>query len=176
MWHKIATYLIERLENGMRMKLKYGLILIAINLIALSVFSQNRGSIRIPPSQLDYESQHCMKCHNGSDGPTIELRPVSAPIEFDRGLWMRTKNHSIGMPYTESENKNPRGYVPVGALNVNIKLIDGKIGCLSCHVAKPQLLASLSVETNSEGNECGVDVEGTKKTFQGNLCVYCHRK
>lgn len=145
-------------------------------MISLNALSQNLGSIRIPSSQLDYESRHCMRCHDGSRGQTIELRPVNAPIEFDRGLWMRTKNHSIGMSYSETENKNPREYVPVGALNPNIKLIDGKIGCLSCHVAKPQLLASLSVETNSADNECGVDVEGTTKAFKGNLCLYCHRK
>ncbi|MBA4312378.1 MAG: hypothetical protein C0417_07085 [Chlorobiaceae bacterium] len=160
----------------MRLKLKYGFILITINLIALSAFSQTPSSIRIPASQLDYESQYCMRCHDGSAGKTIELRPVNAPLEFDRGLWMRTKNHSIGMSYSESENNNPREYVPAGALDPNIKLVDGKIGCLSCHVAKPQLLASLSLETNSESNECSVDIEGTKKAFQGNLCIYCHRK
>jgi hypothetical protein len=163
-------------KNGMQINFKHGFILIAVNLIALSAFCQTPGSIRIPSSQLDYESRHCMRCHDGSGGKTIELRPVSAPIEFDRGLWMKTKNHSIGMAYFETENKNPREYVPAGALNPNIKLIDGKIGCLSCHIAKPQLLASLSVETNSEMIECSVDIEGTKKAFQGNLCLYCHRK
>jgi len=137
------------------------------------LFCQSSSSNRLSSYQLDLESQQCMKCHDGSGGNAIELRPSDAPVEFDRGLWMKTKNHSIGMSYSASRQKNPAEYVSETSLNENIKLIDGKIGCLSCHVAKPRLLASLSAEIP---DECPVDVEGTEKAFQGNLCINCHIK
>lgn len=127
---------------------------------------------RLSSSDLDIESQRCMSCHDGSRGKIVELRPKGAPLEFD-ATW-RTKNHSIGMNYQTSYDENPNEYVAPSMLHSRIKIIDGKIGCLSCHVAQNDLVASLTGGGSLSNNECTVDIEATQEAFQGSLCIQCH--
>lgn len=132
--------------------------------------SQNR----LHKTELDIESEQCMRCHDGSKSREIELRPVNAPVEFIVDGFMKTSNHSIGMSYQQSYVSNPGEYVHTGSMNPSIKLIDGKVGCLSCHVSKNKLLAFNSM--NIVPDECNYDKELTQQAFQGNLCVQCHNK
>ncbi|MDP2209544.1 MAG: hypothetical protein Q8K98_12360 [Bacteroidota bacterium] len=129
---------------------------------------------RLRKTELDIESQQCMRCHDGSKIREIDLRPVNALLEFIVDGYMKTSNHSIGMSYQQSYVSNPGEYVHTGRMNPSIKLIDGKVGCLSCHVSKNKLLASNSMSIEPE--ECNYDKELTQQAFQGNLCIQCHNK
>ncbi|MDA8428954.1 MAG: hypothetical protein M0T70_06830 [Geobacteraceae bacterium] len=70
--------------------------------------------------QLDQISRECVTCHDGSSAPTTGY------------------SHPVGMDYDKSTSFNrrspfKRNYVTRGALNPDVVLIDGKVGCLSCH-------------------------------------------
>ncbi len=126
---------------------------------------------RLSVSDLDFESRKCMRCHDGSNGTYIPLRPVTAPIEHVEAGSIKTKNHSVGMFYAKSVEKQPTGYVDPISLNSRIKLIGGKVGCLSCHIKK----------TDEEGpsrNEqvCTNDSKAAEEIFHGRLCQQCHIK
>ena len=176
MWHGCSFFPID-IVNEQYMTNINKIVSILISVLALSMIANGQSGLkRLSGNQLDIESRQCMRCHDGSGGNKIELRPVDAPTEFDKGLFMRTKNHSIGMSYVNSYAKCPNGYIAISDLDPNIKIIDGRVGCLSCHLAKPQYLASLSVEVNLTTEECTYDSEGTEKAFQDNLCLKCHIK
>lgn len=140
----------------------------------LSVFSQSVSN-RLQPDQLDFESQQCMRCHDGSSAKRIELRPVEAPIEFEMNGWLRTTNHSIGMSYAETYEANPTEYIAPENLNPNITLIDGRIGCLSCHLKKENLLAA-AVTAIQMSTGCTFDRMATQRAFRGPGCTQCHVK
>lgn len=139
-----------------------------------NIFKSEQPQNRIHKTELDIESQLCMRCHDGSKSREIELRPVDAPLEFIVDGYMKTSNHSIGMSYAQSFVSNPGDYVHPASMNSSIKFIDGKVGCLSCHVSKNKLFASNSMSIEPE--ECNYDKEATQQAFQGNLCVQCHNK
>lgn len=124
--------------------------------------------------QLDIESQFCMRCHNEQHSLKIEVRSSETLIPYDQS--MRTTNHSMGMVYQTAYQRSPQEYIAPSSLNPNIKLIGGKVGCLSCHVAKNRAFASISLVVDVESNECTVDKQATEKAFAGSLCTQCHNK
>jgi predicted CXXCH cytochrome family protein len=82
---------------------------------------------------VDAVSRGCLSCHDGSIGPNETVnagtwehgRPLS---RFDpRGI------HPIGVDYQNSWARKRGGLRPIAAVNPVIKLIDGKVGCSSCH-------------------------------------------
>lgn len=127
----------------------------------------------LPVSSLDYESQQCMRCHDGTSGHGIVLRENGSAITYDDQH--RTTNHSIGMNYIKSFRNDSRHYVSPASLNPKVQLIDGKVGCVSCHVQKNRELASNSGSFTVDTN-CSVDTEATEKAFNGGLCNQCHLK
>lgn len=62
---------------------------------------------------LDPMSSECLSCHDGSSAPLTGY------------------SHPVGVQYPAFSRSGR--YVSKGALNRRIVLIDGKVGCLSCH-------------------------------------------
>ena len=134
------------------------------------------ASNRLSVTSLDAESQLCMVCHNGTYGKRIELRPAGAPLEFEYGRTIKTKNHAIGMEYQVAYDANPKEYVAPTTLDKNIKLVEGKVGCLSCHIKREQLLAQATPVLQAFDNQCTNDKPATQRAFRGMNCLNCHRK
>ncbi|GEM_PF-6725974 len=126
---------------------------------------------RLNIGDLDFESRKCMRCHDGSNGTYIPLRPVTAPIEHVQQGSIKTKNHSIGMVYENSVAKQPTEYVDPISLNSHIRLIGGKVGCLSCHIKK-----SKEEEASKNEQRCTNDSKAAQEIFHGRLCQQCHIK
>ncbi|GAB4170157.1 MAG: hypothetical protein Tsb0017_26160 [Geothermobacteraceae bacterium] len=80
---------------------------------------------------LDPISFECLQCHDGSIGP-------DAGYDFDAGsplslsMRHRQRSHPIGIDYREKALRD-RELRPPEQLPRQISLIDGKIGCTSCH-------------------------------------------
>ncbi|MEK9137930.1 MAG: hypothetical protein AAB393_12465 [Bacteroidota bacterium] len=143
---------------------------------ALNTAFEQPPSNRLSVAQLDAESQKCMRCHDGSLGSRIELRPAGAPIEYEFGRTVTTTNHAIGMSFSTAYEANPTEYVSPSALNPNVKLVDGKVGCLSCHVQKEVLIAQTSAFVETPETQCSFDKEATRRAFGGPSCLNCHIK
>ncbi len=131
---------------------------------------------RLNVAYLDAESQQCMACHNGAFGQHIELRPAGAPLEFEQSRNVKTKNHAIGMDYSIAYEANPQEYVAPHALDKNVRLIEGKVGCLSCHIKRQDLIADVSSFVSSPTMQCSNDKAAAQIEFRGPNCLKCHIK
>lgn len=77
-------------------------------------------SAKCPQAQaMDAESAECLGCHDATSAIDVTLLVCPSP----------NCDHPIFIGYTNSP-----AFVPVSSLNPAIKLINGKIGCTTCHV------------------------------------------
>lgn len=100
-------------------------------------------------SLLDRFSTECLSCHDGtfSQSPQAEIR---------QGLWQHGlgTSHPIGIEYPrEGDFTDPAG------LPEEIRLFDGRLGCLTCHEVYGQVK-----------NMLVMDNRGSR------LCLACHKK
>ena len=109
---------------------------------------------------VDRISRACLACHDGSLG-------TADNVQIRSGSWSHGKalsrfdpqgSHPIGVRYVRAMMKRG-GLRPVGLLNRAIKLIDGKVGCASCHDPYSR-----------EHNKLVMSNNGSK------LCLECHDK
>lgn len=109
---------------------------------------------QLPPPLLDPGSAGCVSCHEDSI-------TVSEPFEI---CHQGNCDHPAGVNYEALALKN-RGLVPADRLDQAIKLVDGRIGCLSCHI--PYAAGSHEEAADSM---LSIDNKGSA------LCMACHRK
>lgn len=100
-------------------------------------------------SPLDKLSTECLSCHDG----TISQFPQ---VAVKQGIWQHEigESHPIGVDYPRSDE-----FTSPEALPKEIRLFDGKIGCLSCHEIYDKEYKMLSM-TNRRSR----------------LCLTCHKK
>lgn len=107
---------------------------------------------------VDPVSRACLSCHDGTLGPAetvaVGTWEHGTPLtRFDpRG------SHPIGVDYLRAFARH-RGLRPMGTLNPAIKLIEGKVGCSSCHDLFSNLPGRLVMSNNGS-----------------RLCLACHDK
>lgn len=103
---------------------------------------------------LDAGSVECVSCHQDSI-------TVNEPLQV---CHHGECDHMVGVSYISFSSRN-RGLTPIEGLDPAIKLIDGKMGCLTCHA--PYVPAD---HENTSDPMLSVDNTGS------GLCVACHRK
>lgn len=100
-------------------------------------------------SLLDKFSSECLSCHDGtiSESPQIEVK---------QGVWQHGigLSHPIGIDYPRSED-----FTYPESLPKEIRLFNGKLGCLSCHEIY-----------SKENNMLSMDNKKSR------LCLACHKK
>lgn len=98
---------------------------------------------------LDKLSTECLSCHDG----TVSQFPQ---IAVKQGIWRHEigESHPIGVDYPRSNE-----FTSPEALPKEIRLFDGKIGCLSCHEVYDKKYNMLSMNNN-----------------RSRLCLACHKK
>ncbi len=129
----------------------------------------------ILPSQtasVDAGDQRCMACHNGVVATNITAKNTSSPLQF-RG--MQTVNHPTGMDYDSYALDMPWAYQPRISLDPNIHLVDGKVGCVSCHRLKQDSQQPLHTAQLDQA-ECLSSKEWTVGPRETDLCLACHIK
>jgi predicted CXXCH cytochrome family protein len=109
--------------------------------------------------KIDKISKMCLGCHDGSVGSD-----VNAPVRS--GSWKHggsfssqdpQGSHPIGMKYRGAAKRG--GLRPMGMLDRAIKLVDGRVGCPSCHDPYSKERAFLVMSNNGS-----------------RLCLQCHDK
>lgn len=108
-----------------------------------------------PPAMLDRMSFECLTCHDGTSAPIAEVRFTSSETTNDYADI--TKNHPIGVDYEEAASRHPGQYHSIDSLDRRITLIDGKLGCITCHDSTNPHVSHLSM--NNDGSA---------------LCLECH--
>jgi predicted CXXCH cytochrome family protein len=104
--------------------------------------------------EINDNSRECLSCHDG----TIS---TEATTQFEGLSWEHGKSiglsHPIGVDYEEVYMKKRRLYHPPGNLDPRIVLIDGKIGCETCHNHYSKNKKHLVMDN-----------------FRSRLCLSCH--
>ena len=138
-----------------------------------SVESINRGpGFDLDQSlALDTVSLGCMECHDGSIGKSIVLKHPDAPYQT---LGFRTENHPIGMDYALYASHKPRGYMPSQHLDVRLRLVEGKVSCVTCHASTTGDLPSVMQASYAGNLPAGCTGDSGLTIPLGQLCTACH--
>ena len=145
-----------------------------------SVNSQTRVT---RTSGIDPQSMDCLSCHNGTHATFIKVKDAQDPMEV---VNQKTVNHPIGMNYEAYYRKEPSGFTPTTGLNPEIVLVDGKVGCLSCHSPRNESAGEFQNQEGAEnmlaslepaaGSRCDSSSKLTVSLGQSGLCMACHSK
>lgn len=107
--------------------------------------------------EIDSFSFDCLSCHDGLVGRSRELRFRNDSQNRVSGLETVNGSHPIGMDYGSYAYAG-NGFKSLDRVPAGMELIDGKVGCLSCH--NP---------LNPKKNHLVAANSASK------LCFYCHR-
>lgn len=128
-------------------------------------------------STLDSDSEDCLQCHNGAHASRIIAKSASSSLQIRDG---RSAYHPIGMVYGQNQAQSPDKFVPPQILNPDIKLVDGRVGCRSCHALKSSgTSASPSMSSNifmEDSDNCTASDQLTVWGNRTDLCLSCHIK
>ncbi|HEY6871928.1 MAG TPA: cytochrome c3 family protein [Geobacteraceae bacterium] len=83
-------------------------------------------------TDIDSFSKECLNCHDGLRATDVTVDYRNEPGISGRGRHVSGKDHPIGMYYA-SYAALGRGYKPAAMLNRKMVLVNGKVGCLTCH-------------------------------------------
>lgn len=79
-------------------------------------------------SVLDRSSRDCLACHDGTISGVVDTGGAS--WEHARGIGL---SHPIGVYYADAYRHNRGKYHPEASLPKALRLVDGKIECVTCH-------------------------------------------
>jgi len=102
-------------------------------------------------------SMECINCHDGTVAQAVDFRFEKTESQGVTSLITLVASHPIGVDFTKFSCNN--GFNHWRNLPAEIVLMDGKVGCASCH----NLLGTNHLYL-------AVDMEGS------NLCFTCHKK
>ncbi len=84
-------------------------------------------------NSIDTFSVNCLSCHDGQNGAYGEISVRNNPASRKSERRHSAANHPIGMEYAGYAAFNNREFKSSFTLDRNMLLIDGKVGCLTCH-------------------------------------------
>lgn len=108
--------------------------------------------------EIDTFSMDCITCHDGVNAKERNIRYKNDSENRVQDILSVVGSHPIGMDYG-SYAYSSREFKPLGSLKRGMELIDGKVGCLSCH--NPLNKKKYHLVTDNKGSS---------------LCLMCHKK
>ena len=81
---------------------------------------------------VDSVSAECLSCHDGSVA-RLSVIGVGSWSHAEGFTNSDTGTHPIGVDYEDVYMNSPGEFRPPSMLDSRIKLVDGKVGCVSCH-------------------------------------------
>ena len=104
--------------------------------------------------EVDDNSRDCLSCHDG-------ILSIQSDIDLGGISWEHTRNiglsHPISVNYAEVYTKNPNRFHSPERLDSRIVLINGEIGCETCHDHYSEIENKLVMDN-----------------FRSRLCLSCH--
>ena len=121
-------------------------------------------------SGIDVETMKCLGCHDG-----VIAKDMGHNAGESRGGSLQ--NHPVGIRYSSSVMGNYREYMPKAVIDERVKLIDGKVSCVSCHQLKdtttPEPEKAFADEYEPDFS-CTSSGKTTVTTDGSALCLSCH--
>jgi len=103
---------------------------------------------------VDDHSRECLSCHDGTISNTAHTQIRSLDWKHNKNIGM---SHPISVDYQQVYMEKPREYKPPESLDSRIVLINGKIGCETCHNHYSKHKKHLVMDN-----------------FRSRLCLSCH--
>lgn len=103
---------------------------------------------------IDDNSRECLSCHDGTISTSTHSQLGQVNWQHRQGIGM---SHPISVDYEAAYLAKPRAYHPPESLDPNITLLNGKIGCATCHN-----------HYSKHKNHLVID------NFRSRLCLSCH--
>jgi hypothetical protein len=130
---------------------------------------------RSDTTSVDAESRSCLLCHDGLTATDVSGRLLSGHM---RGAGRSKGEHPIGVSYSAAWSKKPRDYISESALVPTIRLVRGKVSCVSCHTkTQPKAGQSVSASASFLGRgSCNGGGKLTVDNTRSRLCLSCHTK
>lgn len=130
-----------------------------------------------PENLIDKVASACLGCHNGSMTHNVNVRTERTRVPLHD--FSSNDDHPVGMVYEESARRDPRNYRPATALHPNIRLVDGRVTCITCHKVRNEMVAFNGKWSSDQPVE--PQCTATKEVTMGNsrddkLCLACHIK
>ena len=130
-----------------------------------------------PENLVDKIAGECLGCHNGSMTHNVNVRTegTKAPIHD----FSSNDDHPVGMVYQDSVRRDPQNYRPANALHPNIRLVDGRVTCITCHKVKNETVAfnGAWLPDQPVNSQCTATKEITMgRSRDDKLCLACHIK
>ena len=130
-----------------------------------------------PENLVDKVASECLGCHNGSTANNVNMQTAGAKMPIHD--FSSNDDHPVGMVYQDSVRRDPKNYRPATALHPNIRLVDGRVTCITCHKVKNETVAIN--EAWSPDQPAKPQCTATKEITVGRsrddkLCLACHIK
>jgi formate-dependent nitrite reductase cytochrome c552 subunit len=133
--------------------------------------------------RLDPVSAGCMSCHGGDHALGIVIKSADAPLQFTSSG--HQSNHPVGMNYEKYAAGLPSGFHPRAGLNPGINLVNGQVGCGTCHQQKSrstpahgaesaQVMRLAAADSSDPGQRCTSTSALTVGPRTSDLCMACH--
>ncbi len=135
---------------------------------------------------LDEIAEGCLACHDGKRAGAVRAHARG----HRRGRWSSgaATNHPVGMSYALAAARNPRAFVPAATLDPSIRLVGGRVSCISCHqvathdrqpaygFVKTGFVKTAWSRTTAPEGECTATGRLTVPGRTTDLCLSCHIK
>jgi predicted CXXCH cytochrome family protein len=103
---------------------------------------------------IDDNSRECLSCHDGTLSTSAQTQIRSLSWEHRKNIGL---SHPISVDYEAVYSRKPRFFRPPATLDPRLVLIDGKIGCETCHNHYSKHKKHLVMDN-----------------FKSRLCLSCH--
>ena len=140
--------------STLSIKFTLGLLFLVFFFAATDAYSMSKRGARF-----DKATRQCIKCHNP---------------EKERGYGPTHTSHIVGMDYVGAAELDPT-LTPLIALDAALKLVDGKISCITCHteyVKETHLLSDKEIDRAKGVKDPMLRVDNAGSL----LCLKCHTK
>ncbi len=132
---------------------------------------------RLEPQVLEEASRQCLSCHNGNRANRITPKAAGAPLHFQGAT---NSSHPVGMDYDLYASRKPRAYKSQATLVPAVRLVNGRVSCISCHTLKQKTQVATAgfvkvrfYEDQTDLN-CTASGELTVGPRTTDLCLACH--
>ncbi len=122
--------------------------------------------------EIDRITRDCMACHDGVSASHVPVKSPGTPTQF---VGIQTVNHTIGTDYAKRAAVDLR-YAPLSSLPDGMRLVNGRVTCVTCHQLKSDAPQSIDFEAwdTDKQNACTASSKLTAGPKVADLCLTCH--
>lgn len=118
----------------------------------------------------DAVSARCLGCHGADAGGAIAATAAGGQWS---GVLHGRENHPIGTAYGELVRRRPASYKPPRSLPGDVRLVDGRVSCASCHTLDATSAGHDAARAGAR-DACLATGELAARDAAGGLCTACH--